>query len=140
MSFRREVVEKVGRFDPRLGPGAAGYSEDTEFSIRLRSAGFKIGYTPHAIVYHELNPERYGRKYNRDAEYRKGVSRSIYRDDSIFFRVIPQLLANCARYGLYRLFGLHHKVYRTEGRLMKCWGYLSGKLRSSTPETSKIDG
>jgi GT2 family glycosyltransferase len=65
MSFKRAVFGKIGFFDHRLGPGAAGFSEDTEYSIRIRKAGFKIGYTPHAIVYHELNPSRYGRVYNR---------------------------------------------------------------------------
>jgi glucosyl-dolichyl phosphate glucuronosyltransferase len=129
MSFKREVFEKVGFFDTRLGPGAAGFSEDSEYSIRIRKAGFKIGYTPEAIVYHELNPNRYGREYNRMAEYRKGLSRSIYRRDSIAFRVIPDLLANCTRYGLYRLIGKTQKAYKTEGRIMKCWGYLMGKAR-----------
>ena len=52
MSFKRKVIEQTGGFDSRLGPGAAGFSEDTEFSMRIRQAGFKIGYTPHAIVYH----------------------------------------------------------------------------------------
>ena len=35
MSFKRAVFEKVGFFDPRLGPGAAGFSEDTEYCIRI---------------------------------------------------------------------------------------------------------
>jgi len=128
MSFQRKVLETVGRFDVRLGPGASGFSEDTEFSLRVRKAGFKIGYTPHAIVYHELNPGRYGRVYNRDVQYRKGFSRSLYRHDSILFKVFPDLLANCCRYGIYRLFGLTQKAYKTEGRMMKCWGYLVGKF------------
>lgn len=126
MSFKREVLEAVGGFDPRLGPGASGFSEDTEFSLRIRGAGYKIGYTPHAIVYHELNPCRYGRAYHRDAHYRKGLSRSIYRHDSIAFRILPNLLANCGRYGLYRLVGLSEKAYKTEGRIMRYWGYLVG--------------
>ena len=129
MSFTRQVFDKVGFFDSRLGPGAAGFSEDTEYSIRIRNAGFKIGYTPGAIVYHELNPNRYGRAYNRMVEYRKGLSRSIYRQDSIPFRVMPNLVANVLRYGLYRLAGKSHKAYKTEGRIMKCCGYLMGKLR-----------
>jgi GT2 family glycosyltransferase len=129
MSFRREVFERVGPFDTRLGPGAAGFSEDSEYSIRIRKAGFKIGYTPHAVAYHELNPARYGRAYNRDVGYRKGISRSLYRDDSILLRVLPDLLASCMRYGLYRLLGSWPRAYKTEGRIMKCWGYLMGKLQ-----------
>ena len=127
MSFKREVLDHIGLFDVRLGPGASGFSEDSEFSLRVRNAGYKIGYTPDAVVYHELDPKRYGRAYNRDVEYRKGLSRSIYRSDSIAFRVIPDLLMNCIRYCLYRLFGRTQKAYKTEGRIMKCWGYLMGK-------------
>ena len=138
MSFKREVIEKVGLFDPRLGPGASGFSEDTEFSARIRKAGFKIGYTPHAIVYHELNPNRYGREYNRRVEYRKGLSRSIYRRDSIPFRVIPDLLGNCLRYGWYRFLGKTQKLYKTEGRIMKCWGYLMGKIRHRPNSNSTV--
>ena len=129
LSFQRSVMNAVGVFDVRLGPGAAGFSEDTEFSRRIRNAGFKIGYTPDAIVYHELNPNRYGRAYNREVEYRKGASRSIYRQDSILFRVLPNLAANCFRYGLYKALRLTQKADKTEGRIVKCWGYLMGKFQ-----------
>jgi GT2 family glycosyltransferase len=130
MSFKREVFEKVGFFDPRLGPGAAGFSEDTEYSMRIRKAAFKIGYTPHAIVYHELDPARYGRAYNRNVAYRKGLSRSIYRNDSLVFRIVPDLLANSVRFAVYCLLGKTQKAYKAEGRIMKYWGYLAGKTRS----------
>ena len=138
MSFQRKVIETVGRFDVRLGPGASGFSEDTEFSIRVRKKGFKVGYTPHAIVYHELNPGRYGRAYNREVQYRKGFSRSLYRHDSILFKVVPDLLANCCRYVIYRLLGLSQKAYKTEGRMMKCWGYLASKC-SQRSRTGRRD-
>ena len=128
MSFKREILNAVGYFDARLGPGAAGFSEDTEFSLRIRKAGFKIGYTPHAVVYHELNPNRYGRAYNRDVEYRKGMSRSLYRQDSMAFNVLPNLLANFLRLALYRSLGKRQKAYKTEGRLFKCLGYVAGKF------------
>jgi GT2 family glycosyltransferase len=129
MSFKRQVLESIGGFDDRLGPGASGFSEDTEFSIRIRKAGLTIGYTPEAIVYHELNPNRYGRGYNRDVEFRKGVSRSMYRRDSILFNVIPNLIANSLRWVVYRLLGMSQKAYKTEGRVFKCAGYLVGKCR-----------
>ena len=129
ISFKREVFERVGRFDTRLGPGAAGFSEDSEYSMRIRQAGFKIGYTPDAVAYHELSPARYGREYNRKVEYQKGLSRSLYRTDSIVFNVLPNLVANCIRYPLYCLLGKTQKAYKTEGRIMKGWGYLAGKVR-----------
>jgi glycosyltransferase involved in cell wall biosynthesis len=47
MGVSRQVVEKVGGFIiTRLG-------EDIEYSIRIHSAGFKIGLIPDAIVYHK---------------------------------------------------------------------------------------
>lgn len=130
-SFKRAVIERVGLFDVRLGPGASGFSEDTDFSLRMRRAGFKIGYAPDAVVYHELNPARYGRAYHRDQQFRQGVSRSIYRRDSIAFRVVPNLVANGFRWLLYRMLGQTQKAYKTEGRVLKSLGYLAGKVRRS---------
>jgi hypothetical protein len=45
------------------------------------------------------------------------------------FRVIPNLVANCFRFGFYRLLGKSQKAYKTEGRILKCLGYLVGKMR-----------
>lgn len=127
LSLKREVFESVGLFNPLLGPGASGFSEDTEYSMRIREAGFRIGYAPHAIVYHELDPSRFGRGYQRAVQYRKGLSRSLYRRDSIVFDVLPNLVASCARLALYRLFGSERKAYKAEGRVLRYWGYLAGR-------------
>ena len=129
ISFKREVFEKVGFYDERLGPGASGFSEDTEYSMRIRQAGFQIGYTPHAVVYHELNPDRYGLAVKREVQYRKGLSRSVYRRDSILFNVLPNLFANCARWLIYKAMGKRQKTYKTEGRILKYWGYLAGRMQ-----------
>lgn len=129
VSFKRRVFERIGTFDPLLGPGASGFSEDTEYSMRMRDAGFTIGYSPFAIVYHELDPGRYGRAYNRTVHYRKGYSRSLYRERSLALRVLPDLLVNCLRFGIYRALGKHAKAYQTEGRLMRYWGFLIGRIQ-----------
>ena len=131
MTFKREVLEKIGMFNVKLGPGATGFSGDTEFSRRIRAGAFKIGYTPHAVVFHELDPSRYGRRYNRAVQYRKGLSRSIYRRDSIFLKVFPELLGNCLRFFIYSLAGKRQKIYRTEGRIMRGVGFLRGTIRNS---------
>lgn len=128
-SFKREVFERVGYYDTRLGPGGSGFSEDTEYSMRIRKAGFKIGYTPRAVVYHELDPARYGLAVKREVQYRKGLSRSVYRRDSIVFDVLPNLLANCIRLVIYRFAGMKQKSYKTEGRILKYWGYLVGRVQ-----------
>lgn len=129
MSFRREVFEKVGLFNASLGPGASGFSEDTEFSMRIREAGFKIGYMPSAVVYHELDTSRYGRAYNRLAQYHKGQSSSLYRHRSIFLNIVPNLFANSFRYLVYRILGDCQKSYKTEGRVMRYWGYLMASIK-----------
>jgi glucosyl-dolichyl phosphate glucuronosyltransferase len=131
ISFKREIFEKAGLFDTRLGPGASGFSEDTEYSRRVRENGFKIGYAPKAITYHELNPERYGSSYNRKVQYRKGLSRSIYRKESLMLRILPDLIGSSFRYLAYKATGRRQQAYKTEGRIMKCWGFLAGKFRHS---------
>jgi glucosyl-dolichyl phosphate glucuronosyltransferase len=130
VSFKREVFEKAGLFDTRLGPGASGFSEDTEYSRRIRENAFKIGYAPKAITYHELNPNSYGSSYTRNVQYRKGVSRSIYRKDSLIFRVLPDLIGNCFRYLAYTATGRRQKAYRTQGRIAKNYGYIAGKVQN----------
>lgn len=136
-SFKREVFERVGYYDTRLGPGGSGFSEDTEYSMRIRGAGFKIGYTPRAVVYHELDPARYGLAVKREVQYRKGLSRSVYRHDSILFSVLPNLAANCIRWLIYRGLGKTQKAYKTEGRILKYWGYLVGKVLFSWGKLSQ---
>lgn len=127
MSFRREVLGKSGGFDERLP--ASGYHGDTDISRRIREAGFSIGYTPHVVAYHELDPKRYGAGYARLSQYRKGLSRSLYGRDSILFDVIPNLFANLVRYLVYRALRKTEKIYKTEKRIMKYWGYLVGRFQ-----------
>ncbi len=129
VSFLRCVPDKVGLFDARLGPGASGFSEDSEYSVRVRQAGFRIGYTPYAVAYHELNSARYGRDYNRTVQYRKGVSRSVYRHDPVISKIVPNLLGQCLRYAIYCLTGNKEKLHKAEGGIMKSCGYVAGKLR-----------
>lgn len=126
MSCRRELLDKAGVFDERLP--ASGYHGDTDLSRRIRAAGFSIGYTPHVIAYHELNPSRVGVFYARLSQYRKGLSRSLYGRDSMFFDVIPNLGANLIRYLLYVLLRRKEKIYKTEKRIMKYWGYVVGRI------------
>ncbi len=56
MAFRREVFDRVGRFDVRLGAGRffAG-SDDIEFVYRGLKAGYRLLYAPNVLVYHNHN-------------------------------------------------------------------------------------
>ena len=52
MAILRQAVNLVGEFDERLGAGAAGCSEDSEFWYRLLAAGWICRYYPASVVYH----------------------------------------------------------------------------------------
>jgi len=61
------VFEKYGGFRTDLGPlpGTANpqKNEDSEFCIRLLSAGERLRYEPSAVVYHSVPPSRARKKY-----------------------------------------------------------------------------
>ncbi len=52
MAFRRSVFDRIGLFDERLGAGAAGCSEDSEFWYRLLATGGACLYEPRVVVFH----------------------------------------------------------------------------------------
>ncbi len=53
MAVRRSTFVSLGGFDERLGAGAAGCSEDTNFFERVLEAGGVCVYNPEAVVFHE---------------------------------------------------------------------------------------
>lgn len=58
MAFRREVFDRVGCFDIRLGAGTffAG-GEDIELFYRALKAGYQFVYAPNILVYHDHDRE-----------------------------------------------------------------------------------
>ncbi len=52
MAFRRELFDRIGLFDERLGAGASGCSEDSEIWYRILAEGWFCRYEPTAVVYH----------------------------------------------------------------------------------------
>jgi GT2 family glycosyltransferase len=57
MAFRRSAFERAGLFDRRLGPGASGCSDDSEFWYRLLALGGACLYEPRAVVFHHHRAE-----------------------------------------------------------------------------------
>jgi GT2 family glycosyltransferase len=57
MAMRRTAFTRVGDFDERLGAGAAGCSEDSEFWYRLLAEGGVCRYEPTAVVFHHHRRE-----------------------------------------------------------------------------------
>jgi GT2 family glycosyltransferase len=58
MAIRRAAFAEVGLFDPRLGAGASGCSEDSELWFRLLRAGHVCFYDPAAVVFHHHRDDR----------------------------------------------------------------------------------
>jgi GT2 family glycosyltransferase len=52
MSLRAAAIRDAGPFDERLGAGAAGCSEDSEFLYRMLMAGWTCRYRPECHVHH----------------------------------------------------------------------------------------
>ena len=49
--IRRQVLEKVGGFDPDY----FAYYDDVDLSIRIRGLGYRLVYIPGAVVYHKFS-------------------------------------------------------------------------------------
>jgi glycosyltransferase involved in cell wall biosynthesis len=52
MAIRRRTLDQFGLFDERLGAGAAGCSEDSEYWYRILAGGGVCAYVPGAAVHH----------------------------------------------------------------------------------------
>jgi len=62
MAIRKSLFERVGYFDERLGAGAAGCSEDSEFWYRVLADGGTCCYDPRVVVHHYHRREIAGLK------------------------------------------------------------------------------
>lgn len=131
MAFRASALTKVGLFDERLGPGAAGHEEETEISARLRRAGFRIGYAPKAMVNHSIDPSRADRERFIRVARERGRCRMIHERRSRAALRLSHLVATC-RLGLARaLDATPERLAREEKRLATIEGMLEGTQPAS---------
>jgi len=97
MAFRREVFERVGMFDVRLGAGTffAG-GEDIEFFYRAMKAGYKMVYAPNVLVYHDhdrTTPEQACRLvYGYGKAYAAYIVKHAMRGDTYAMRMVYWLI------------------------------------------------
>jgi GT2 family glycosyltransferase len=126
----RELFDRVGGFDERLGTGASGTSEDVDLAWRVIRAGASIGYAPQAVVYHRIDRSRLNENYFAQSHRRQGASRFLIREHSraeIYFnlaRVITQ-------YGIFTLLGRERKRYRSKGRIYHYLGMIEARRKVS---------
>lgn len=83
VAYRRDVFERVGLFEKRLGRklGTLRNQAQREWHLRARAAGVRGMYVPGMVVHHLIPPERLKKAYFRRWLYWNGISRAIlYRD------------------------------------------------------------
>jgi GT2 family glycosyltransferase len=81
MAFRRSVFDRIGGFDTRLGAGASGCSEDSEFWYRILATGGSCFYEPRAVVLHDHRADWPGLKRQMRAYMNGHVSALIAQAD-----------------------------------------------------------
>lgn len=93
MVVRTEAARRVGGYRPELGAGAVGFSEDSEFSQRMREAGCRLIYAPQILVRHQLPQTRLTKSFFKERFFRIGCSQA-------YLEALPLPLW---RFGLYAL-------------------------------------
>lgn len=130
IALRREVFDRVGGFDERLGPGTSGTSEDVELARRILRAGMKIGYVPRAIVYHYVDRRRLNEEYFKQIHWQQGASRFLIRKRSTA-TILFGLTRVATQFIFHTLMGKERKRYRNKGRIYHYLGMLEAKRRQS---------
>ncbi|MFZ6034769.1 MAG: glycosyltransferase family 2 protein [Patescibacteria group bacterium] len=94
-SVRRRLLQKFGGFDERLGVNSKRKiqitGEDTYFSLRVLTAGYKIIYNPRVKVYHPVSLARQNLSFLKRRLFSEGVTdiyiKMINRNLGCFFRI-----------------------------------------------------
>jgi len=76
MAVARVVLERVGGFDPELGPGITGGGEESLLTWQLKAAGFRLASALEVQVEHHFDPERLRYKNWVKAAQGKGIARA----------------------------------------------------------------
>jgi GT2 family glycosyltransferase len=126
IAVRREVFDRIGFFNERLGPGASGTSEDVELARRIVAAGMRIGYMQHAVVRHRVDRSRLTEAYFMMIHKKQGRSRLLLNNHGVG-RIFLDLCRASAQYGIYSLSGSERNKYRSKGRVYHYLGMLEAK-------------
>jgi glycosyltransferase involved in cell wall biosynthesis len=79
MAMRREAIDRVGGFDPRIGRKAGTLlgQEVREWCLRAHAAGLIGWYVPDIVVQHLIPNDRLTKRYFRRWFYWRGISRAM---------------------------------------------------------------
>ncbi len=111
--FRRELCNTVGGFDAMLGRKGSDNTggEEVDFYRRLLKVGFKVWWTPEAVIHHRIQAVKLNRRYFLDLHYRQGRMEAI-RSRGEGSRLPPKYF-----YGqLLRAIGAVWTAFRSGGR------------------------
>lgn len=81
---RKTVCDVVGFFDDMLGRKGTDNTggEEVDFYRRLLDAGFKVWWTPEAVIHHRIQAAKLERSYFHDLHYRMGRVEAIRKRGS----------------------------------------------------------
>lgn len=79
MAFRREIFDRVGLFNPRLGRNGQSLigGEENDLFARLRAAGELLYFVPNAAIYHHIPDTKLTDEYFDRLSYNVGRSKAL---------------------------------------------------------------
>jgi GT2 family glycosyltransferase len=91
--IRKTVCDTVGLFDDMLGRKGADNTggEEVDFYRRLLNSGFRVWWTPEAVIHHRIQAAKLERSYFLDLHYRMGRMEGV-RTRGVGSRVPPLYL------------------------------------------------
>ncbi|MEM3585897.1 MAG: glycosyltransferase family 2 protein [Candidatus Jordarchaeaceae archaeon] len=86
MAVLRTVMEKINFLNETITRKHGGlYSgEDTDLGLRVRAAGYRVVYTPDAVVDHKMFPERLSKEHFIKRALYFGMSEEIYAGSNLW--------------------------------------------------------
>lgn len=136
-AFRRNVFERIGNFDTRLGrQGAANIGgEDTEIYQRLFEHGCRVRWVPEAIIHHRIQTPKLRRSYFLDLHFRQGRTEGARKRGS-HSRIppkylVPQILRAYGRVLVQRISQGSAYSLRLEMNAAYFTGYVVGWLKDT---------
>jgi len=137
--FRKSVCERVGAFDADLGRKGTDNTggEEVDFYRRLLAAGFKVWWTPEAVIHHRIQTAKLDRRYFIDLHYRQGRMEAVRRRGNRS-RLPPRyLVGQMARavLAVWQAFraGGRDATLRREMNVAYFVGYINGWLFGASP-------
>ena len=141
LSFRKSWAEKVGGFDPDLGPGGRFRgAEDTDFIHRILHSGGTIRYEPEVVVTH-LPWRDPGTQSMVDREYGHGIAawalRRLTQGDLFPAKVALMVVLSQGRRALGGILRRDESAWRTGKAYLSGLGtgLLSWLLASASPRS-----